>query len=324
MDRRAFIGTVASVMVVPTLIARAQTAPASRRIGFLGPGAPPSRAELDRIYAPLEKLGWVEGRNLHFERRYAGGKAELLGPLAEELVRLKVDLIVTGGTDATVAAKNATESIPIIFRSAGDPIRTGLVASLAHPGGNVTGYAIVGPELDAKRLALLRELLPSVQRVVYLENSKNPYYRAARKDLEQAYRTLAIQPIFVEVAAASELEKAVEKSAAHGQALLVPEDALFYDNRGAILSIALKYSLPIMVERRIVRELGALVSYQDTQGEQDRRSAAFIDKVLRGAKPADLPVEQPTVFELIINLNTARALRLTISQSLLMRAEVVQ
>jgi putative tryptophan/tyrosine transport system substrate-binding protein len=153
-----------------------------RRIGFLGPGVPESPAELQEKYAPLRELGWIEGQNLLLERRYTNGRTELLRPLAEELVRLKVELIVTEGTAATLAAKSVTNVIPILFRTAGDPVRSGLVASLAQPGGNVTGYSIVSPQLDAKRLAVLREILPDVQRVGVLENSTNPLYsRSTRR-----------------------------------------------------------------------------------------------------------------------------------------------
>jgi putative tryptophan/tyrosine transport system substrate-binding protein len=325
MDRRTFISTLACGVVAAPLIARAQTATTVRRIGFLGSGARPTPARLQEIYAPLKELGWIEGQNLLFERRYANGKAELLRPLAEELVRLKVEIIVTSGTGSALAAKSATNTIPIVFRSAADPVSTGLVASLARPGGNATGYSTVGPELDAKRLALLRELLPAVQRVGWLENAANPYYRAARKALEQACRSLGIQPIFVEVAAANELESAIaELARQRGQALVVPLD-IFYDNRVEIMRAALKHALPTMVGRKSELEAGALVSYSDTELEQDQRYAAFVDRILRGAKPADLPVEQPTRFELGINLKTAKALGITVPQSLLSRAdEVIQ
>jgi putative tryptophan/tyrosine transport system substrate-binding protein len=209
------------------------------------------------------------------------------------------------------------------MRSAGDPVRTGLVASLARPGGNVTGYSIVAPELDIKRLALLRELLPSLQRVGWLETT-NPYYHAVREDLEKACRSLGIKPLFVQVAAPHELENAVAAVARQdGQALIVPTDGPFYENRVAIIRAALKHSLPTMVDRKTMLEAGALVFYAESQAELWRRVAAYIDKILRGAKPADLPVEQPTEFELGINLKTANALGLAIPPSLLLRADQV-
>jgi putative ABC transport system substrate-binding protein len=325
MDRRTFIGAVAAGIITAPLAASAQTPTTVRRIGFLAPGAPPPPAELQEAFAPLRELGWIEGQNLLVERRYAG-RPELLRSLAEELVRLKVELIVTEGTAATLAAKNATKTIPIVIWSAGDPVRTGLVASLARPGGNITGYSVVTPELDAKGIALLRELLPAVQRVGVLENSTNPYSRTLHKDFEEACRRAAIQPIFLEVAAASELENAVaEVARQHGQALYVQNDNLFNDNRVEITRAALKHALPTLVRQKIMLEAGGLLLYAPNRAERDRRCAALIDKILRGAKPADLPIEQPTQFVLGVNLKTAKALRITVPQSLLLRAdEVIQ
>jgi putative ABC transport system substrate-binding protein len=308
------------------LAASAQTATIVRRIGFLSAGARPTPAELHQESSPLRELGWVEGQNLLVERRYATGRTELLPALAEELVRLKVEVIVTFGTNATFAAKNATATIPIIIKSAGDPARSGLVATLGRPGGNITGYSIISPELNVKRLALLRELLPAMQSVGWLENSTNPYYRAARKDLEEACRLLGIRPIFVQVAASSDLPDAVaEVARQRAQALFVPVDTLFYENRTEIMRTALQHALPTMAQRRTVQEDGALIAYDPTEAEENFRNAAFIDRILRGVKPADLPIEQPTRFELIINLKTAKALGLTVPQALLLRAdEVIQ
>ena len=320
MDRRTTICALAAGIVAGSLGARAQTA--VRRIGVLGSGAQPT--DLTYLDSHLRELGWVEGKNLLVERRYANGKAELLRPFAEELVRLKVELIATNGTDATLAAKNATTTIPIVIWSAGDPVRTGLVASLARPGGNVTGYSTVSPELDAKRLALLRELLPALQRLGYLENSTNPYFRAVHKDIEQACSSLGIQPIFVEVAAPGELENAIaEMSRRRAQALVVLYDGLFVAHRGPIMNAALKYALPTLVPGGDMLEAGALVSYNHSYAEMHQRYAAFVDRILRGAKPADLPIEQPTKFELGINLKTAKALRITVPQTLLLRADEV-
>jgi putative tryptophan/tyrosine transport system substrate-binding protein len=326
MDRRTVIGMFVAGIIAAPLASKAQTAPAVRRIGFLGSGARPTTVDLHEGDAPLRALGWVEGKNLIVERRYANGRAELLRPLAEELVRLDVELIVTFGTDATLAAKNATTTIPIVIKSAGDPARSGLVASLARPGGNITGYSIISPELNAKRLALFRELLPGVQRIGWLENSTNPYYRATRKDLEQACRSLGIQPIFVQVAAASEVQEAVAEAARQrAQALFVPIDTLFYETRAEIMRAALKHALPTMAQRITVLEDGALIAYDPTLAEENDRNASFIDRILHGAKPAGLPIEQPTKFELIINLKTAKALGITIPPSLLLRAdEVIQ
>jgi putative tryptophan/tyrosine transport system substrate-binding protein len=328
MDRRTFICVAGNAILLagPTLFATGEALATVRRIGYLLPGAPDTPEEIQRQEATLRKLGWIVGQNVLFERRYANGSLELLRPLAEELVRLKVELIVTDGTAATVAAKGATKTIPIVFWSAGDPVRAGLVASLARPGGNVTGYSIVSPEINAKRLEVVRELLPAVQRVGVLENPTNPYFRAARNDLDDASRSLGMQAIFVEVATAGGLTNAVAEVARQGaQMLLVPPDFLFYDNRVELMRAALQHALPTTVSRLYIHEVGALLSYDPAESEQVARGAAFVDKILRGARPLDLPVEQPTMFELIINMKTAKALGLTIPKSLLLRAdEVIQ
>ena len=326
MDRRTFIGAVAAGIITAPLAASAQTATTVRRIGVLSPGARPTPAELQQVYAPFKELGWTEGQNLFIERRYANGRAELLRPLAEELVRLKVEIIVTWGTAAALAAKNATTTIPIVIATAGDPVRSGLVTSLARPGGNITGYSIVGPEIDAKSLSLLRELVPGLQRVGVLENSTNPHYRAVRKEFEQTCRSLGLQPIIIEVAAAGELENAIaEMARRRAQALFVQGDGLFYDNRVPLMSAALRYALPTIATDREMLEAGALISYGNSEAEERQRYAAFVDRILRGAKPADLPIEQPTRFDLGINLKTAKALGIAVPQSLLLRAdEVIQ
>ena len=215
------------------------------------------------------------------ERRYANNRPELLRPLAEELVRLKVELIVTSGTAAALAAKNATTSIPIVFGVVSDPVGVGLVTSLARPGGNVTGFSIVNTELNKKRLAALRELVPAIERVGILENPTNPYFRAAHLEL-------------------------------------------FYEHRVEIMRAALKHALPTASSRSFV-EAGGLIAYTGSFSEQADRFAAFIDRILRGARPADIPVEQPTKFDLLINLKTAKALGITVPKELLLRAdEVIQ
>src|SRR5438034_7170270 len=195
-----------------TFVAKAQTAKSGRHRGSLSLGSMPNPAYLQRMWGPTRELGWIEGQNLIVDRRYAGGNAELLRPIAEELVRLNVELIVTNGTDATLAAKSATTRIPIVMFSVGDPVRSGLVASLGRPGGNITGYSIVAPELDAKRLTLLRELLPTTQRVAVLVNPANSYDEIAREERERVYRSFRMQPIIVLAAETSELENAVAEA----------------------------------------------------------------------------------------------------------------
>jgi len=208
----------------------------------------------------------------------------------------------------------------------GDPVRSGLVASLARPGGNVTGYTTIGPEIDAKRLALLRELFPGLQRVGVLVDPTNPYFRIVRKEFEQTCRSISIQPITIEVSAAGALVNAIAELARRkGQALFVQRDTLMFDNAVQVMAAAVRYSLPTIAADKVMLEAGTLVSYTNSYAEQNRRWAGFIDRILRGAKPADLPIEQPTKFELGINLKTAKALGITIPQSLLLRAdEVIQ
>jgi len=309
-----------------TLGTRAQTANTIRRIGALGLGALPSPEDIHRIYAPLRELGWIDGQNLMVERRYARGKAELLQAYAEELVRLNVEIIVTNGTPAALAAKSATTRIPIVMASSGDPIRAGLVASLANPGGNITGYSTFSTELNAKRLALLHELLPTVRRVGVLVNPENSTFEIAREEYERVCRSLSIRPIFVNVSAAGEIEGAVSDAARRGaEALDFPVDSLFYSNRVVTMRAALRHALPTIVGDRDILEAGGLLSLSIDEAEAYRTLAYFLDKILRGAKPADLAVQQPSKFVLAINLKTAKTLGLTIPQSLLARAdEVIQ
>jgi putative ABC transport system substrate-binding protein len=322
MDRRRFISTVAYGALAGPLIARAQTTTRVRRIGWFGIDAPPSAAERQQQYAALRELGWIVGQNLVIEERYGG--AELLRRIAEEFVRLKVDLIVADGTPAALAAKNATATIPILMWS-GDPVRAGLVASLARPGGNITGSALLSPETDVKRLSLLRELLPATRRVGVLINSSNPYFRAARKRFEEAYRSLGMQPVFVDLAQTATLEDAIAEVARQRvQALDVPSDVKVGDDDFArIMRAALRYALPTIVDGDELLEAGGLLSYDYNLAELLHRNAAFIDRILRGAKASDLPIEQPTKFDLGINLRTAKALGITVPQSLLLRADKV-
>jgi putative ABC transport system substrate-binding protein len=326
MDRRRFIGIISCSLLGAPLNARAQPATRVRRIGVLSYSTQPTPAELRETWAPLREFGWIEGRNLIIERRYANGNAELLPSFAEELIRLKVEIIVTNGTIATVAAKNTTMSIPIVMFSSGDPVRAGLVASLARPGGNVTGFSIMAPELDTKLLALLHELLPDARRVGVLVNTTNPVSSVRLKETEHVYSSLGLQPFFIDVASSNDLENAVaEVTRRRGQALVVVADSLFLSYKGAIMRAALRFALPTVVEGRELLEAGGLLSYDVSAPEQYRRVAALLDKILRGAKPADLPIEQPTRFTLLVNLKTARTLGITVPQSLLLRAdEVIQ
>ena len=326
LDRRTFMGAVAANLVAVPRVAMGQLTEKVRRIGHLQLGNPPIPAGPDWDPAPLRDLGWIEGKNLVIEYRYAGDRAELLQRLAAELVRLNVEIIVTTGTDAAVAARDATTRIPIVMYSAGDPVGAGLVARLSRPGGNITGFSILTTELDVKRLEVLHELLPSVQRVGELVNPTNPISKVGRKEYEEAYKALGIQPLFIDVAAASELGNAFAVLARwRAQALVVPQDNLFVASSVSIMRAAVAHALPTMVGSRAMVEDGGMVSYTYSGDERSRRFAYFIDKILRGARPGDLPIEQPTKFELIINLKTAKALGITIPQSVLLRAdEVIQ
>ena len=325
MDRRRFIGATACSLVVAPLAGRAQQAGRARRIGWLWNDPPQTPDEIGKAYPThLRALGWIEGQNLIIERRYSGGKTELLKGLADELAGLKLDLIAAEGTIATLAVKNATRSIPIVFSRSGDPVRAGLVASLARPGGNVTGTSTISTDLDQKRLQLLRELLPEARRVGELVVPANPIGLAARSDYERVYRVLGMQPIFIEVAKASELENAVDELARRGaQALHVSPEPLLGTNFHKIVSAAQRHLLPVMVEERDVLEAGGLISYGPDEVELDRQLVLIIDRILRGAKPADLPVQQPRKFELGVNLKVAKALGIKVPTSLLLRADKV-
>jgi putative ABC transport system substrate-binding protein len=284
---------------------------------------PLTAAELELMHmAALRELGWIEGQNLLFERRYAYDRPELLQTYAEELVRLKVDLIMAEGTDAALAAKGATKTIPIVIRNVSDPVRTGIVARLSRPGGNITGYATFGLDSDLKTVTLLRELLPN-RTVARLDTSTNLGYRAIRGELEQGYRSLGLDPLFVEVSRPDELDNAISEIARRrAQALVVGGANMMYDNRVAIVRTALQYALPA-VGGKVHLDAGAVMSHQPNYAELRLRVAAFIDRILRGANPADLPIERPTRFEVGLNLRTAKALGVVIPQSMLLRADYV-
>jgi|SoiMethySBSTD1v2_1073268.scaffolds.fasta_scaffold305486_1 putative ABC transport system substrate-binding protein len=324
MDRRAFITVAVESLIAAPFAARAQQIGNKRHIGILSLGKAESAGDSESSVELLRDLGWVEGQNLIVERRYASGKVELLQPMVEDLVRRKVEVIVANGTVASLAAKRATSSIPIVIERSGDPVGAGLVESLARPGANITGTSTMSPELEVKRLELLRELLPSAMRFGVLVNLRNPLFRSTRKNMEQASRALQMTPIFVEVSVASELESAVVNVAREGgKALIVNADPLFSTNFSLIARAAQSYSLPLMIELQARLASGALVSYGPSVAQLDRQLALIIDKVLKGARPADLPIEQPTMFDLGINLRSAKALGLSVPKPLLLRANEV-
>ena len=326
-SRRGFMCLFVGLLVAAPRVAVAQGSKAVRRIGVLDFGAPDPPEFLWKQAEPLRNLGWVEGKNLQVERRYDNGRTELLQPLAEELVRAQVEIIVTWGTPATLAAKRATTTIPIIFGSAADPVLLGLVGSLARPGGNVTGFAWVVPELDAKRLSLLKELLPGLQRIAFLWETGHPYFKVARGQRERLCRSVGLEPVFADYASPGEIGDAIAFAARQrAQALVVSKDDFVWEHRSEIFDAAMKHGLPTMADDALMaREAGALIGYSHLQIEQDRILAEYVDRVLRGARPADLPVRQPTMFELVINLKIAQALGVSIPKELLLRAdEVIQ
>ena len=321
MRRREFLSVVA-MLAAPCAVTAQQAGPV-RRMGVLFTSAGPNPASRAIFIQTLRDLGWIDGQNLSIEYRYANNNVELVPALATELVQLKVDVIVTIGSVASLTAKRATTTIPIVA-SSGDPVLVGLVTNLSRPGGNITGTSTTSPELTAKRLQFLKGLLPSATRIGELVNPANPQERLMRTDYERVYRSVDLQPIFVEVARAAQLEGAIAEFARQrAQALVVRADPLFVTNRDTIMQLAVKHALPTMTEGRQFVAAGGLVSYAPNGAELIRRSAALVDKILRGAKPGDLPFEQPTTFELVINLKTAKTLGITIPQSLLLLADEV-
>ncbi|MDO8474840.1 MAG: ABC transporter substrate-binding protein [Candidatus Rokubacteria bacterium] len=324
MDRRAFLGLAATGVVAAPGVARAQQAGKAHRIGFLSLGSGPA-APVEAFREGLRELGYVEGRNLTIEYRWAAGKAGRLPEMAAELVRLKVEVIVGVTTPVIEAAKRATSTIPIVMAAVADPVGSGLVAGLARPGGNVTGLTLMSTELVGKRLQLVRELLPKATRVAVL--SYHGYTSATRPYLEQmraAAQQMGIQLVVQEVNEARDLPDAfTAMQRERAQALDVRASPFSTENAKRIVELAAQHRLPAMYDVRSFVEAGGLVSYGPSGLEIFRRAAFYVDRILKGAKPADLPIEQPTKFELVINLRAARALGLTIPPALLARADQV-
>ena len=327
MDRRAFLGALTGGLLAAPLAAEAQPTRNVRAIGFLGP--PPSAGGLVQAFQQgLRDLGYVEGQNIRIEYRYTDvalqGHPELFPRLAAELVGLKPDVLVVSVTEAALAAKKATGTIPIVMVSVPDPVGAGLVSSLARPGGNVTGLSRESRDLIGKNLQLLKETLPDITRVGVLANPADPLKPAMVADAEKAARSLGVQLKVVEASAPTALEGAF--SAMHTDkvgAVLVVGGAGFYLSRTHIADLALRNRLPSVFQNREFVEAGGLLSYAPSTAGNYRRAAFFVDKILKGTKPAELPVEQPSKFELVINLKTAKALGLTIPPSLLQRADQV-
>jgi putative ABC transport system substrate-binding protein len=306
--------------------AEAQQAGKVPRIGFLFYGSPGPSPELDAFRQGLRELGYIEGQNITIEYRFAGGRVGQLPELAAELVRLKLDVIVTPGTPASVAAKQATSTIPIVFAGVADAVGAGLVADFARPRGNITGLTGISAELGGKRLELLKEVAPKASRVAVLFNPADRSNVLVLKELQESAPALrlTLQPLGVR--GPGEFEGAfVAMSRKRAHALFGAAGILTTEHRKAVVDLAAKSRIPAMWGERQFVEAGGLMSYAVNFYDQVRRAATYVDKILKGAKPGDLPVEQPTKFELVINLKTAKALGLTIPQSLLLRAdEVIQ
>jgi putative ABC transport system substrate-binding protein len=325
-SRREFLvaGSAGLWALAMPLASFAQQPPKVARIGFLGAvSAAGYASRVDALRAGLRDLGYHEGKNLAIEFRWADGKYERLPELAAELVRLKVDVIVTHAATGTLAAKQATTAIPIVMVNVGDPIAMGIVASLARPGGNITGATFVSPELHVKRLELLKEILPRINQVAVLLNPDNRANGPVLQAIGAAAKLLKVSLQQFEARAPDEFEGAFAAVARkRADAVLVLQDTMLTANRRAILDLAAKQRLPSAGITEFA-EAGSLVGYGVNSPEQFRRAAYFVDRIIKGAKPADLPVERPTKYELVINQKTAKALGITIPQSILVRADKV-
>jgi putative tryptophan/tyrosine transport system substrate-binding protein len=323
LKRREFITLVGGAAAWP-LAARAQQTGKLPTIGFLGESTPSAQSERTAAFVQrLRELGWIEGRTVAIEYRWAEGRSERFAEIATEFVRLKVDAIATSSTPAVIAAKQVTSVIPIVSAVMGDPVGTGLVASLARPGGNVTGLSVLAPDLAGKRLELLREIVPGLRRLAVLANVSNPMSVLEMGEVQAAARALGLDVVTLEIRRPEDIVLAFETLKGRAQALYVAGDPLVVANRIRINTSALGARLPTMYSYREYVEAGGLMCYGPNVPGLFRRAGDFIDKILRGAKPADIPVEQPTKFDLVMNRTTAKALGLTISDSFLLRADEV-
>jgi len=321
--RREFVTLIGGAAAWP-LAARAQQAGKLPTIGFLGQTTLSGGSEWVAAFVQrLHELGWNEGRTIAIEYRWAEGREERFAEIAAEFVRLRVDVIVTSGTPQVLAAKQATSVVPIVFATAGDPVRTGVVASLARPGGNVTGLSNQNTDLAGKRLELLREVVPGLRRVALIGNLGNPIIMLELSEVQAAARTLGLEVTAPEIRRAEDITLAFEALKSRADALYISPDALINTNRIRINILVVGARLPTMHGSRDYVEAGGLMSLGANFPDQFRRAADYVDKILRGAKPGDLPVEQPTKFDLVINLTTAKALGLKIPESFLLRADEV-
>jgi putative ABC transport system substrate-binding protein len=327
MDRRTFVGTAAGALFAASSIASAQQPAKVWRIGFLSAISRQSLLDLGRYEAFLRgmrELGYVEGKNLIIEGRFADGHYERLPGLAAELVRLNVDVIVASPSPAIRAAQDATAIIPIVFPSTGDPVGSGFAVSLAHPGRNLTGLSNTNLDISAKTLELLTMMVPNMSRVAILANPGSSTESAILKSIEAAAPKVGVQTIAIEAGTPEEIEAGFARMKRERvDAVVIAADAFFTMQAQKIADLALNFRLPSITQTALYAKAGGLMSYGQDTTESYRRAATYIDKILKGANPAELPIEQPTKLSLLINLGTAKALGLSIPQSLLVRADDV-
>jgi putative ABC transport system substrate-binding protein len=323
MDRRAFISGITLAPLAAPLAVGAQQAGRVWRVGYLSLASGPSPRS-EALRQGLRELGYVPGQNIAIEDRWADGNLERARAAAADLARLNVEVIVTGGPQATGAAKEATATIPIVMAVDYDPVGAGFVASLARPAGNITGLSALNPELSGKRLGLLKEIVPRLARVAVLWNPSEPNAETYWRETQRAARAMDVHPQSLEVRVPRDLEGALQAARrGRANAFTVLTDPVTLYHRARLAELAAKHRLPAIYSERLFVEAGGLMSYGANDREMHRRAALFVDKILKGAKPSELPVEQPTTYELVINLKTARALGLTIPPSLLQRADQV-
>ncbi len=323
MDRRAFLGAL-GLLAAPVAI-EAQPPRKPARIGRLSPSLEQTDAPLlDAFRKGMREFGWIDGQTFTVEDRFAEGKPERLPELVADLVRQRVDVILAGSVPGALAAKNATTTIPVVMVTTGDPVAGGLVVNLARPMGNLTGVTGLGQELSAKRLEVLKGAMPGLSRVAVLTNPASAYTGPFLKERERIARVLRVRLRVLEADSPDELRPAFATMASErAGALMVLTDIMFITNRRAIVDLAARYRLPTVYGEREYVNDGGLMSYGASLEDMYRRAAFYVDRILKGARPADLPIEQPTKFELVLNLKTAKALGLTIPPSLLQRADQV-
>jgi putative ABC transport system substrate-binding protein len=326
MTKKIMLFALCSLLLAPCVSVQAQQPKKVHRLAYLSAASPSSTGHLVKAFREgLRELGYIEGREITIDYRYAEGKgAERLPSAAAELVSLRVDVIVTGGSTATGAAKKATVTIPIVMAQDSDPVAAGFVASLARPGGHITGLTNIAPELAGKRLELLKESIPQISRVAVFGTSTNPGVGQALREMERAAGTLGVQLKYLDVRSPRDIEPAFQGARrGRADAVLIVSSPVLFSQRAHVAELAVKSRLPTIYIRAEFVEDGGLMSYATSITDLYRRAATYVDKILKGAKPGDLPVEQPTKFEFVINLKTAKQIGLTIPPQVLARADRV-